>query len=128
MNFTFNVAQVISAVAAMAFSGSTAVATPDYAYLEALGAQCESGIARSCRELVNRTQGQCAGPQGSGCRYDSTVYRAVDNGLMVNVPGHGASRVETVTFCLNQVGVDRYQDLITDTDFDSFGICLQEHT
>lgn len=126
MNISLNIAQVISAVAAMALNTGSAVATPDYAYLEALGAQCESGIARSCRELVNRTQGQCAGPQGSGCRYDSAVY--VDNGLMVNVPGHGASRVETVTFCLNQVGVDRYQDLITDTDFDSFGICLQEHT
>lgn len=51
-----------------------------------------------------------------------------DNGLMVNVPGYGYSRVETVSFCLGQVGVDKYQDLITDSDYSKFGACLEENT
>jgi hypothetical protein len=53
---------------------------------------------------------------------------AIDNGLMTNVPGYGYSRVETVDFCLGEVGVDRYQDLLTDTEFETFGACLEEMT
>jgi hypothetical protein len=54
--------------------------------------------------------------------------RAVDNGLMADVPGYGLSRVETVSFCLNEVGVDRYQDLMTDSEFEGFGSCLEDMT
>jgi hypothetical protein len=54
--------------------------------------------------------------------------RAVDNGLMTDVPGYGPSRVETVTFCLNEVGVDTYQNLVTDTEVEAFGACLVEMT
>ncbi len=53
---------------------------------------------------------------------------AIDNGLMVDVPNIGYSRIETVTFCLNEGGVDKYQDLITDTDFVNFEACLTEMT
>ena len=53
---------------------------------------------------------------------------AYDNGLMANVPGYGWSRVETVTFCLGEVGVDKYQDLLTDTEFETFGACLEDNT
>ena len=56
------------------------------------------------------------------------LFRSVDNGLMVEVPGYGKSRVETVTFCLNDAGVDRFQDLTTDTEFTTFERCLQENT
>jgi hypothetical protein len=54
--------------------------------------------------------------------------RAVDNGLMADVPGYGPSRVETITFCLNELGVDTYQDLLSDTEVEGFGSCLQEMT
>jgi hypothetical protein len=54
--------------------------------------------------------------------------RAIDNGLMVYVPNVGLSRIETVTFCLNEGGVDNYQDLITDSDFVNFERCLIEMT
>ncbi len=53
---------------------------------------------------------------------------AIDNGLMINIPNIGYSRVETVSFCLNEVGVDKYQDLLTDSDFASFEGCLEEMT
>ncbi len=53
---------------------------------------------------------------------------AIDNGLMVYVPNVGLSRIETVTFCLNEGGVDKYQDLITDSDFVNFERCLIEMT
>jgi hypothetical protein len=53
---------------------------------------------------------------------------AVDNGLMAEVPGYGPSRVETITFCLGEVGVDRYQDLITDTEVEGFDRCLRDQT
>lgn len=54
--------------------------------------------------------------------------RAVDNGLMVSVPNVGYSRVETLTFCLNEGGVDTYQDLITDSDFVNFERCMADMT
>lgn len=41
---------------------------------ERLGAYCDAGLESACRELVEITGGQCAGPQGSGCGYDSAVY------------------------------------------------------
>lgn len=53
---------------------------------------------------------------------------AVDNGLMTNVPNIGYSRIETVSFCLGEIGVDKYQDLITDSDFELFESCLVEMT
>jgi hypothetical protein len=52
----------------------------------------------------------------------------VDNGLMTNVPGYGNSRVETVSFCLTDAGVVKYQDLITDTQVEAFGACLKDNT
>jgi|694.fasta_scaffold60228_5 hypothetical protein len=53
---------------------------------------------------------------------------AVDNGLMVNVPNLGYSRIETVTFCLEEAGVGKYQDLQTDSHFEYFEGCMVEHT
>jgi hypothetical protein len=52
----------------------------------------------------------------------------VDNALMTNVPGYGNSRVETVSFCLTDVGVTKYQDIITDSQVQAFGACLKENT
>ncbi len=54
--------------------------------------------------------------------------RAADNGLMVEVPNVGYSRVETLNFCLNEGGVEKYQDLITDSDFVNFEACMYEMT
>ena len=51
-----------------------------------------------------------------------------DNALMTNVPGFGSSRVETVSFCLTDANVTKYQDLITDTQVEVFGACLRENT
>jgi hypothetical protein len=47
---------------------------------------------------------------------------------VANVPGFGYSRVETVSFCLNHVGVDRYQDLLTDSEVEGFGACMTDNT
>ncbi len=114
---------------------SPAMATPepaDTARAEMLGAWCEDGLQMACRQLVIETGANCAGPVGSGCRYDSgtlaPVSLAVDNGLMADVPGHGLSRIETIAFCLGETGVARYQDLITDSHFDGFSACLSENT
>ena len=49
---------------------------------------------------------------------------AVDGGLMTQVPNVGVSRVESVDYCLKFVGVDRYQDLMTDSEFGNFEACL----
>lgn len=53
---------------------------------------------------------------------------AIDNGLMTDVPNIGYSRIETVNFCLGEVGVEKYQDLLTDSDFANFEACLVEMT
>ncbi len=58
----------------------------------------------------------------------NSVSLPVDNGLMTNVPNIGPSRIESVNYCLHDVGVDRYQDLITDSDFVNFEGCLQDLT
>ena len=50
---------------------------------------------------------------------------------MVLTPGLerlGPSRVSTVVFCANQVGVDDYRDLLTDSEFEGMEICLVEMT
>jgi hypothetical protein len=52
----------------------------------------------------------------------------LDNGLMTNVPNIGPSRIESVSYCLKDVGVDRYQDLMTDSDFVNFEHCLLDLT
>jgi hypothetical protein len=73
--------------------------------------------------------GQCAGDSYSKCRYTlEIVNRAVDNGLMVSVPNVGLSRVESLNYCLKDVGVDKYQDLITDSDFVNFERCMVDLT
>ena len=51
-----------------------------------------------------------------------------DKGLMVNVPNFGNSRFETVAFCLQQSKVDKYQNLQTDLQFETFSGCMIEHT
>jgi hypothetical protein len=106
-------------------------ATPvsgDTARGENLGLLCEEGFQGACRELVNLTGGNCAAPAGSGCRYDSNRFVPADNGLMVEVPNFGQSRFETVSFCLQQSKVDKYQNLITDMEFETFGNCMIENT
>ena len=51
-----------------------------------------------------------------------------DTGLMTDVPGWGASRVETVSYCLTEARVTRYQDLITDTEVETFAGCMKDLT
>lgn len=58
----------------------------------------------------------------------ASVSIPVDSGLMTNVPNIGPSRIESVSYCLNSVGVDKYQDLITDSEFSSFEGCLRDLT
>jgi hypothetical protein len=126
----------IAAALLLAAPGAQATPEPyDTARNELLGSLCEEGLSTACRELVRETNGECAGPAGSGCLYDSRalapvapVTLAVDNGLMTEVPGFGFSRVETVAFCLEETGAARYQDLITDSQFETFGACLTEQT
>ena len=52
----------------------------------------------------------------------------VDNGLMTTVPNFGPSRVETVYACLSDAGVDSYQNLITDSHWETFTHCMNSNT
>lgn len=93
---------------------------------EVLGARCEAGSVAHCEELATVTNGQCAGPQGSGCRYTLEIVQP--ESLMVNVPNFGQSRMETVTMCLQDAGVEKYQDMITDMQFETFEFCMSDNT
>lgn len=94
--------------------------------VELLGERCEAGSLESCQELAAATEGQCAGPQGSGCRYSLQIVNP--KSLMVNVPNFGPSRYETVAFCLYQAGVENYQDLMTDSQVGTFDYCMKDNT
>ena len=54
--------------------------------------------------------------------------RYVAPGKMVNDPYFGWSRVETVRFCLDEVGVDAVDNLMTDTDLEVYEACMIEMT
>ena len=47
---------------------------------------------------------------------------------MVNVPNFGYSRYETVSFCLTDANVVKYQDLTTDMEWETFSSCMTENT
>ena len=64
----------------------------------------------------------------AGLHFATPTFKAVDNGLMVNVPAVGYSRIESVDFCLTDVKVKKYQDLITDEQFETFNKCLVDLT
>jgi len=52
----------------------------------------------------------------------------VDYCLMTTVPNFGPSRVETVSACLSDAGVPNYQNLITDSDWETFTDCMNSNT
>jgi len=49
-------------------------------------------------------------------------------GAMVNDPLFGPSRVETVNMCLQDAGVRKYQELVTDSHFANYEQCMSENT
>ncbi len=123
--------KLLSALTVVALA-TPAGATPvsyDNAYTEALGAQCDVGILESCRELVQQTNGKCAGPEWSGCKYGLEIVEP--NEEMVIVPGlehQGPSRISTVRHCAELNGIDNWRGLITDAEFEGMEACLIEHT
>ena len=64
----------------------------------------------------------------AGLHFATPSFKAFDNGLMTNVPSIGYSRVETVNMCLQDAKVKNYQELITDSQLDTFNTCLQDNT
>jgi hypothetical protein len=64
----------------------------------------------------------------AGVYFSTPTYKAADNGLMVDVPAVGYSRIESVDFCLTDVKVKKYQDLKTDEQFETFNKCLVDLT
>ena len=64
----------------------------------------------------------------AGVHFSTPTYKAADNGLMTNVPTVGYSRVETVSMCLQDAKVKVYQDLMTDSQFETFNTCLHDNT
>ena len=64
----------------------------------------------------------------AGVHFSTPTYKAHDNGLMINVPAVGYSRVESVNYCLTDVKVKKYQDLRTDEQFENFNKCLVDLT
>ena len=43
--------------------------------MERLAERCEAGISPACKHLVLVTNGQCAGPVGSGCRHTLEIRK-----------------------------------------------------
>ena len=43
--------------------------------MERLAERCEAGISPACKHLAFVTNGQCAGPAGSGCRYTLEIRK-----------------------------------------------------
>jgi hypothetical protein len=123
------------ALAALLALGAPASATPepyDTARNELLGSLCEEGLQGACRTLVQETNGECAGPVGSGCRYSSLNFQVIDpEEPMVLVPGleaQGYSRISTVQHCQELTGAADWSQLMTDAEFESMDACLTEHT
>lgn len=72
--------------------------------------------------------GQCAGDVYSKCRYSLEVINPDE--VMVVLPAFehlGASRLSTVEMCSGVVG-KTYDQLITDSDFQSYEECLSDNT
>jgi hypothetical protein len=123
------------ALAALLALGAPASATPepyDTARNELLGSLCEEGLSTACRTLVQETNGECAGPVGSGCRYSSVNFQVIDpEEPMVLVPGlqHlGWSRISTVQHCAYLTEVEDWAELTTDSELEGMESCLVEHT
>ena len=99
---------------------------------EVLGEFCQEGIQTACRVLVKETNGECAGPVESGCRYNSFRFQTVDpEEEMVLVPGLkflGWSRISTVQHCSYLEGVDNWRNLQTDLELERMEACLKENT
>lgn len=126
--------QIFAALSVLALA-LPAGATPvnhDNAYTEQLGEQCEVGSLAACRQLATVTNGQCAGPAGSGCHYDSQHFVVIDpEEPMVRVPGltHlGWSRLSTVQHCVYLENVNDWSNLMTDYELERMEACLIEHT
>lgn len=68
----------------------------------------------------------CAGTAALACPVPPLP--PVDNGLTTTVPNFGPSRVETVSACLSDAGVDSYQKLITDSHWETFTHCMTDNT
>lgn len=110
-------------------------ATPvnyDNARAERLGEQCEDGSFAACRQLAEVTNGNCAGPAGSGCNYNSQHFVVIDpEDPMVRVPGltHlGWSRLATVQHCAYLERIEDWAMLTTDSELERMEACLREHT
>ena len=72
--------------------------------------------------------GQCAGNALSKCRYTLEIVNPEEP--MIVLPAFkdlGPSRLSTVEWCSEVVG-KAYDELITDSDFESYEACLIEHT
>jgi hypothetical protein len=136
IQFTQTTVKLSSFIAAAFLLGAPAVqATPepyDTPRNELLGSLCEGGLQGACRELVRETAGECAGPAGSGCLYDSRAFTVIDpEEPMVLVPGleaQGYSRISTVQHCQELTGVADWSQLMTDAEFEAMDQCLTEHT
>lgn len=121
----------ILTAAALTLGTMPASATPvshDTPEMEAVGEACAMGDYAACDALVEATAGRCAGPEWSQCQYSSATLLPTYPGLTTWIPGYGHSRIETVQVCLEDAGVSRFQDLITDSHFETFGRCLEENT
>jgi len=61
--------------AGIAYLDSQAAPVIESARVRTFSAWCEAGEEEACRLLAIETKGQCAGPAGSGCQYDSTIVK-----------------------------------------------------
>jgi len=72
--------------------------------------------------------GQCAGDRYSKCHYTLEIINPDEP--MIVLPAFknlGASRLSTIEWCSEVVG-KTYDELTTDSDFEGYEACLEEHT
>ena len=121
--------------ATLLFAAPVAHATPqpgDTRQAEILGEFCDEGFTSACRALAKVTNGNCAAPAGSGCRYNSGIFVPVKpQELMVLVPGLeflGLSRISSVQHCQKRTGARNWMELQTDAELEGMALCLQDLT
>jgi hypothetical protein len=97
-----------------------------FVILAALATALPAGATPQSPDYING--GQCAGDRYSKCRYTLEIVNPEEP--MVVLPAFkdlGPSRLSTIEWCSEVVG-KAYDELITDSDFEGYGECLEEHT
>ena len=74
--FSFSIVAISLAISGIAAGGLSQMSRASIRHqVEAIGIQCDDGDPAACRKLALVTGGQCAAPEGSGCRYTMEMLK-----------------------------------------------------